>query len=62
MSKTIAIEITRYEELAAKEARLKLLENAVLSLPYSAQVESIKDIFDIRNPVKPIFEGVESNE
>lgn len=62
MSKTITIEIARYEELAAKEARLKLLEKAILSLPYSAQVENIKDIFDIRNPVKPNLEGVITNE
>lgn len=45
---TIEISVDRYEELIAKEQRLKLLEKAVANLPYSSQAQSVKDIFDIK--------------
>ena len=45
---TIEIAVDRYEELIAKEERLKLLEKAVINLPYSSQTQSVKDIFNIK--------------
>ena len=59
---TITIPTERYAELIATEERLRLLKNAILNVSYNPQVEDIKDIFDIKEPVMPDMKGAETNE
>lgn len=43
----IVIERNRYEELIAKEERLRLIEKVIKKSPYYTTVGNIKDVFDL---------------
>ena len=48
----VEIERSRYDELIAQEAELRMLKKSILRAEYTADLASVKEVFDIKPETK----------